>query len=346
MINDKELQKASGKKFVQELNATQKKYYSIRHAKITFQGRKSTAIILQDETSFEELKMLDQKYQRLYLASVVHDIRTPVNGILGMLEAIEQSPPGESIKNFIAVIRSSAKLLLFLTNDIIDYSQIEANTISTQAAAFDPCDVLKECMQLLEFNFTRKGVNLTRFIDYNVPKYIVSDRNRYTQILLNLLGNALKFTFHGEVNICLKYSEEKDLLITQVRDTGIGIKEEDMPKLFKLFGKIRENNEINPTGVGMGLTICKKLTELLGGTIKADSVYGLGSVFAFTISSGIGPNYESNVVSPSTLAMGIAEERINDVSLQNDSHTFFVNLNPLSHRPLLKEPEQPVSYFK
>eukprot|EP01022_Parablepharisma_sp_SALTPOND_P002698 TRINITY_DN110_c0_g2_i1.p2 TRINITY_DN110_c0_g2~~TRINITY_DN110_c0_g2_i1.p2 ORF type:complete len:322 (-),score=41.76 TRINITY_DN110_c0_g2_i1:1710-2675(-) len=291
----------------------------LRHSNITFWGKPSTAIILQDQSSFEKLKKLEEKYQRLYLASVVHDIRTPLNGILGMLDIINEiAGNSPEVKKYINVARGSANLLLFLTYDITDLSQIEANMIAIAEERFSPETVVEECAQLLKFNFDRKGISLKIEVAADVPKTIFSDKNRFKQILLNLLGNALKFTFKGEVKVSLKHAENQ--LITEVKDTGVGIKEEDMPKLFRLFGRVQENSQINPTGVGLGLTICKKLSERLGGGIKAESVFGQGSTFTFSISSGINAEGENSDVADSKFF----EERFSEEEFcrPNEAHNF------------------------
>jgi len=320
---------ADNKQFVYEENKNSKKYFRVRQIDLIFKGFDSTAIILQDETVFEELKRLDEKYQRLYLASVVHDIRTPIHGILGMLEMIEHNAPGNDIQKYVSVARNSAKLLIFFTYDITDYSQIEAKTISVNNDYFSPTDVISECMQILEFNFTGKGVQLNKFVEDRVPYEVFSDKIRFMQIMLNLLGNALKFTFKGEVNIYVQYNEVMDMLIVKVADTGVGIKHEDMPKLFRLFSKIRENAEVNPTGVGLGLAVCKKLTELLGGDIRADSEYGKGSIFTFTIKCNL---YDSNILTIPTITPLIAEESDSHIISRHESRTFVVRESILSQR--------------
>ncbi len=349
------LPQASSQRFVYDRpNPEGRRYFTIRHSNITFQSLPSTAIILQDQTPFEQLKRLDEKYQRLYLASVVHDIRTPLNGILGMLDVIEQTcgrSVQESIAQYISVARCSAKLLLFLTYDITDFSQIEANMISIMTESFSPYEVIRECVQLLGFNFQRKGVHLASAVDVNVPGVVVSDRNRYMQILLNLLGNALKFTFKGSVKVALRYRLAEDLLVTSVEDSGIGIKEEDIPKLFKLFGKIRESSELNPTGVGLGLTICKKLSERMGGGIKVESTFGCGSKFTFGIRCNLTGKTQSadsaNNINPPTnscaeFPAGFADERDFETGRADDSHNFIsvIHNNPMgsSSQPAIQDP--------
>jgi len=294
MLNKEYLEHASTKKFILEKDSNHKLYFTIRYSNMYFQEAYATIIILEDQTSYETLKTLDDKYKRLYLASIVHDIRTPINGILGMLEAIEPHAYEEDVKTYINVAKNSAYLLLFYTFDITDFSQIEANAITINKKIGNPSDAIKECMMLLDFNFKRKGVNLIKEIDPNVPILIFFDQHRYKQILLNLLGNALKFTFKGRVKILLKYNQDENLLLTSVTDSGIGIKPEDIPKLFKFFGKVGDNSELNPTGVGMGLAICKKLTECMGGTITVNSIYGKGTTFTFSVKAEKATNVQLN----------------------------------------------------
>eukprot|EP01022_Parablepharisma_sp_SALTPOND_P019115 TRINITY_DN321_c0_g1_i1.p1 TRINITY_DN321_c0_g1~~TRINITY_DN321_c0_g1_i1.p1 ORF type:complete len:697 (+),score=43.18 TRINITY_DN321_c0_g1_i1:126-2216(+) len=315
------------KQYVLDSGST-KYYFTIQYSKITFLSQEATAIILQDQTSFEDLKKLDEKYQRTYMASVVHDIRTPLNGIMGMLDVVQAYPLSEEVKSCIKVAYSSAKLLLYFTFDITDYSQIQAGKFSISLQPFSPLEAVEECMQILGIGFQRKGIRLEKIMASGVPSRIVSDKIRYTQIILNLLGNALKFTQRGEVLISINYRPENDTLVTTVKDTGIGIKEEDLSKLFRLYGRIRDNNEINPTGVGLGLAICKNLTEYLGGNITVTSVYGEGTSFAFSISSNLRPTRAA-----STSEVYFADEGIVDISMQNDSRNF---LNIIHENPMRK----------
>ncbi len=325
-------------------------YFALLHTRLRLDEHSSSVWILQDQTSFVTLKMLDEKYKQLYLASVVHDIRTPINGILGMLDVLEQysaniSGSREDYKTYISVARNSAQLLLFYTYDITDYTQIEAGTFAINPAVFFPSSVVAECVQLLEFNFGRKGVLLVKEIEPNAPTKVYGDRHRYMQILLNLLGNALKFTFHGEVRITLSGdSGGKGMLVTSVKDTGVGIRTEDIPKLFHFFGKLSQNSELNPTGVGMGLAICKKLAECMGGGIRVDSEYGSGSTFTFSVpeNSVGGESIPEAKKEAEVCTCGeVADEVELNLSQQNDSHNFclLIHGSPLSQRRLLTDPE-------
>ena len=339
IFDSNQLAQKSDVQFVYEKNPATKYYFSVRHSAITFNGQMMTAIILQDQTSFEELKRLDEKYQKIYLASVVHDIRTPLNGILGMLDVLEQYESRAQPIEYINAARNSAKLLLYYTHDITDYSAIESKTLSVLKEPFSPGEAMSECVKLLEFNFNRQGIALSTEVSEDMPARVTSDRIRYTQILLNLLGNALKFTPEGWVKILQRYSKEEDLLITSVEDSGIGIKEEDIPKLFKLFGMVRDRTELNPTGVGLGLTICRKLSEQLGGWISVQSTYGKGSTFTFSILCGIAQNNElqPEESDSSFSKLVFPEERASEFTSHDDSRSFFKLVHST---PMMKQSEE------
>jgi len=242
---------------------------------------------LENQTALEELHKLESKYQKLYVASIVHDIRSPLNGIMGIVEKIDMLTKDKKVKGYIDIARKTCQLLLFLTYDITDYSQLEAHKFKPNPKKVEVKEVFKEITELLSFNFKTKGLGCNIVIDRTVPDYVVIDRHRYMQILLNILTNALKFTFQGFITIDASYDYISNLLITSVTDTGIGIKPEDTPHLFKLFGKLESSSGMNPQGVGFGLAMCKKLSEKLGGTIGVKSKPGKGSKFTFSISANL-----------------------------------------------------------
>lgn len=262
--------------------------YTVKGLRTNYQNKDCRAIIIQDETASDKLGKLSERYQKLYVASIVHDIRTPLNGIVGMLEMLKDLIVDDEGKLYISVARKTCTLLLFLTYDITDYSQLEANKFKANNGQVDIRVILEEVMQLLSFNFERKKLDQLHEVSEYVPRHFFIDKNRYMQILLNLLGNSLKFTFHGHIKVTIDYDSHNDILITMVRDTGIGIKDQEMPKLFKLFGKLESSSSLNPQGVGFGLAVCKRLTESLGGYISVTSKYGFGSTFTFGIKGNLG----------------------------------------------------------
>jgi CheY-like chemotaxis protein len=199
---------------------------------------------------------------------------------------------GAEGKHFLQIITNTGTMMLYLINDVLDLAQIEANKLSLNKALFSPKDLIDETIQLMQFNFQQKNLSLVARYVWNLPREINSDKTRYRQILLNLLGNALKFTIRGSVSVEVHYNLRTDTLITQVRDTGSGITAEELPKLFQIFGRLESNRVNNPSGVGLGLHICKSLSQLLGGDIYVESEFGHGSTFTFHISCGLAPNSE------------------------------------------------------
>ncbi len=255
---------------------------SVKAIKTSWNKEICNTILMHDQTPFTNLVKLEEKYQKVYLASVVHDIRTPIQGVLGMLEMLDTPEASLDVRQVIQVGRDTCRLLIFLTHDITDLAQIAASKLQIREDSFCPSDVVEECMRLLAFSFEKKRIRLSKLVSHQ-DIFAYTDKHRYMQIVLNLLGNALKFTMAGSVTVKLDYDTLHDMLQTEVVDTGIGIQEEDLDKLFKLFGRIDTSSSLNPQGVGLGLTICKKLAEAMGGTIKVASRYGRGSSFTFSI---------------------------------------------------------------
>jgi len=249
----------------------------------TFRQQNCKILILEDQTSLYNLNKIEKKYQKLYLDSVVHDIRTPLNGIFGMLEMINAFDLDNEVKNYIDAARKMCKLMLFLTYDIIDYAHMEANKFKLNYSKVNIRAIIEELNQLFESKLKTRAVQYQLTIDDNVRDIICIDKTRYMQIFLNIMSNAIKYTFEGFIKVRVTYDEERGYLVTYIQDTGIGIKEEDIPKLFKLFGKLDWNIEYNVTGIGFGLTISKKLVESMQGDITVETKEKVGTTFTFTI---------------------------------------------------------------
>ncbi len=263
-------------------------YYNMNWTQINFADSSCIAFIIRDETALVELgkKKEEENYSKRLVASITHDLRTPLNGIMGIADALEEFvyPSG---KHFLGLVKNTGMLMLYLINDVLDMVQIEAKKLRLRKAMYSPKEIIEETIQLMKFNFTQKAVNLVLSFAHNIPKEIFSDKARYRQILLNLLGNALKFTSKGVVSVAVFYDPKTDMLITKVTDTGPGIAPEDFPKLFQLFSCFSNTESINPSGVGLGLHICKSLSKQLGGDIFAESQFRYGAAFTFYIACGL-----------------------------------------------------------
>ncbi|MDR3548780.1 MAG: HAMP domain-containing sensor histidine kinase [Candidatus Pacebacteria bacterium] len=249
-------------------------------------GNESSLVVaLQDVSIYEQLneEKACRQYQKVFFAMITHELRNPLQGILGIFELMMTTESPEETRKQCKTGLNTGKLMLCLIQDILDLSQLEANKFTLNDAPFSPAAAVTECMEVMEFQYTKKRLALTCAVSCPEEFAVVNDRNRYKQVILNLLGNALKFTKEGGVAISVSYNEDTRLLATSIRDTGTGLKPEELSKLFQVFGKMESNVKGNPTGVGFGLSICKRLTEAMGGSIEVRSTLGAGSEFLFTV---------------------------------------------------------------
>ncbi len=217
-----------------------------------------------------------------FLANMSHEIRTPMNGIIGMSHLALQTSLDERQRDYISKIDSSSKSLLLIINDILDFSKIEAGKLTTENVNFDLFDVINSAVILLEFKAHEKKLEL--FVDYgtDIGKNFFGDSLRITQILTNLLTNAIKFTNKGEIGIIVK-TLKNNMMRFEVKDTGIGLSDEQIDKLFQSFSQADSSTTRRYGGTGLGLAISKQLVELMNGRIWVESKEGVGSSFIFEI---------------------------------------------------------------
>jgi len=226
-----------------------------------------------------------------FLANMSHELRTPMNAVLGMNELLSRTPLAPLQKNYVSQIRSSASLLLSIINDILDFSRIEDRKMELADSPYDFNALLHDVINLVAVKVAEKDLSFTVDLDPSIPAALVGDEIRIKQILINLLNNAVKFTSMGEVNLTVaaepSVGRRRVQLKFSIRDTGIGIPKDKQAELFERFFRIESSGTLPVEGSGLGLSICKGLVSLMGGTLSLESDDGAGAVFTATLSQAV-----------------------------------------------------------
>ena len=224
-----------------------------------------------------------------FLANMSHEIRTPINAVLGMNEVILRECQDEKILEYARNIEGAGRTLLSLINDILDFSKIEAGSMEINEADYDLSSVLNDVFNMVNLKAQQKSLELKFNVDETIPDTLYGDETRIRQIMVNVLNNAIKYTREGSVEFNIKGIENDDgiTLIIVVKDTGIGIKKEDIASLFDKFKRLDMEKNKTVEGSGLGLAITHSLLELMDGTIEVESEYGKGTTFIITVPQGV-----------------------------------------------------------
>ena len=246
--------------------------------------------VITDITELKKAKeeaLLASKVKSEFLAKMTHELRNPLNAIMGFTEVLNFTNLDTQQKEYINYIQEASKLLLEMVNDVLDFSKIEAGKMTLKEEIIEFKRLLENTVDIIKIMAEKKSLRFIKNFQPDLPAYIEVDQLRLKQVLLNLLSNAIKFTEKGEVELSVKfkesYNKEDGFFTFSVRDTGIGIKEEDKNKLFKAFTQVDNTLTRKFGGTGLGLVISNFIIEKMGGNIQFESEYGKGSNFYFTI---------------------------------------------------------------
>lgn len=258
------------------------------------------------------------KEKSAFLANMSHEIRTPMNGVLGFLEMLEYTSLDIEQSSYIREARSSAKLLIQLVNDVLDFSKLDAQKVTLESIPFNIRSLINDTISLVSFMAVEKNIPINVVFSSDVPITIISDPTRLQQIVINLLTNAIKFTDDGYVQITIialtdsmTKSGFKTIEIT-VRDTGIGMTKKQCELLFTPFTQADTSTTRKYGGTGLGLAICKNLVELMNGHITVDSISGEGSTFVFDVHVGVKGLIDTDMISLDTGKILLITSTLND----------------------------------
>lgn len=232
----------------------------------------------------------ESKAKSTFLSSMSHEIRTPINAVLGMDEMILRESREEAVLEYAENIRTAGNSLLGLINDILDFSKIEAGKMDIIPVEYEFAPVLNDLVNMIKQRAEKKGLELIVQADEQIPGILYGDEIRFKQVVTNILTNAVKYTEKGSITISVnaeKAGEDAVFLYVAVKDTGIGIKEEDIKKLFSAFERIEEERNRNIEGTGLGMNITKQLLSMMDSQLEVESEYGKGSVFSFRLKQNV-----------------------------------------------------------
>lgn len=270
--------------------------------------RQNREILRQQQEIKDQNRRLEEasRFKSLFLSNMSHEIRTPLNTVINVARLLTDTPLNERQQEYVRAVEQSSQNLLALITDVLDLSKIEAGKIDLQIAPCRLRELLEQQVGLLRYNITRPDLKLVLDFDKNVPELVQTDAGRLSQVLLNLLGNALKFTEKGAITLSCKLARQvsatKAVLEFAVKDTGIGIPPDKLEHIFDAFAQAEADTHVRFGGTGLGLSICKQLIEIQGGTLGVESTVGKGSIFRFSLPVDMAPSPAPAEPAPSAAA--------------------------------------------
>ena len=263
-------------------------FYYVGHKNEQSYAKRMEEMKLEEQKASYERKVLElekdaanasNKAKSDFLANMSHEIRTPMNAIIGMDEMILRSSPGNPIRKYALNIQSAGKTLLSIINDILDLSKIESGKMELIPVEYSFASVMNDVVNMTMKKAQDKGLEYKLTVSEDIPSVLNGDEIRIRQVMLNLINNAIKYTHEGSVAVNVSYAKDTRMLKVIVSDTGIGIKDEDLGRLFGSFQRLEEDKNRNIEGTGLGLNITMRLVRMMDGTIDVESKYGEGTTF-------------------------------------------------------------------
>lgn len=256
------------------------KIYTQKHV------NRQLALSIEKARHAEQAAEASSRLKSQFLANVSHELKTPMSGLVGMTSLLDESITDPVQRRYLKTIRTCSRNLLILINDLLDLGRIESGNLDVEQKEFNPAELVEHCLELVRNSALEKGLDLEAVVDASVPETLTGDPTRIGQVLNNLLQNAIKYTASGSVSLRVAFERAGgsagDLLLL-VEDTGIGIQAEDLHTLFEPFNRLKHSVAVETDGTGLGLAICKKLVELMSGSISVESEPGTGSRFTVKI---------------------------------------------------------------
>ena len=283
-------------------------------------------LLREDAEKAREEAEKANKAKSTFLATMSHEIRTPMNGVMGMAALLANTSLNSEQQEYTETIKNCGDSLLNVINDILDFSKIESGNMELDEQDFDLRDCIENMLDVFAEKAARSNLDLVYQVEHNVPLQIIADSFRLRQVLINLVGNAIKFTARGEVFICVKLKDDTDgrlNLLFEIRDTGIGIPPNKINRLFKAFSQVDSSTTRKYGGTGLGLAISEKLINMMGGDIGVTSKVGKGTTFSFNILAKPGVKTQRNYVN-----FNVAEIQNKRILVVDDNKT---------NRDILKE---------